>query len=136
LKIFLSTILIFLVWLRVLLTFITRLFYSVIGLTNYFFFLRLRVWLNFLEVRLIPRLCFRVIALNLKELYTSETTLAQRVVLTPLNNEFKIKIWNSSFFMLKNPPIFLKKICKNQFLAFWRGLIVFMFPNKVFYFYI
>ena len=26
---------------------------------------------------------------TLKELYTSETTLAQKIVLTPLNNEFK-----------------------------------------------
>ena len=28
----------------------------------------------------------------LKELYTSETTLAQKIVLTPLNNEFRLKI--------------------------------------------
>ena len=28
----------------------------------------------------------------LKELYTSETTLAQKIVLTPLNNKFKLKI--------------------------------------------
>ena len=59
----------------------------------------------------------------LKELYTSETTLAQKIVLTPLNNEFKLKIWNSTSFMLKSPPKFLKKIYKNQCLASWRGLI-------------
>ena len=52
---------------------------------------------------------------RLKELYTSETTLAQKIVLTPLNNEFKLKIWNTTSFMLKNPPEFLKKIHKNQF---------------------
>ena len=59
----------------------------------------------------------------LKELYTSKTTLAQKIVLTPLNNEFKLKIWNTTSFMQKNPPIFLKKIYKNQFLASWRGLM-------------
>ena len=70
----------------------------------------------------------------LKELYTSETTLAQTIVLTPLNNEFKLKIWNSTSFMLKNPPIFLEKIYKNQFLASWRGLMVFIHLYKVVYF--
>ena len=46
--------------------------------------------------------------LDLKELYTSETTLAKKIVLTPLNNEFTIKIQNSTSFMLKNPQIFLQ----------------------------
>ena len=72
----------------------------------------------------------------LKELYTSETTLAQKIVLTTLNNELKLKIWNSTSFMLKNRPIFLKKIYNNQFLASWRGPMVFMYINKVFYFHI
>ena len=36
--------------------------------------------------------------------------------------------------MLKYPPTFLKKMDKNQFLASWRGLMVFMYKNKVFYF--
>ena len=45
----------------------------------------------------------------LKELYTSETTLAQKIVLTTLNNEFIIKNRNSVSFMLKNPRIFLQK---------------------------
>ena len=61
------------------------------------------------------------------ELYTSEATLAQKIVLTPLNNEFELKIWNTTSFMLKNPPIFLKKIYKNQFLASRRGLMVFIY---------
>ena len=51
----------------------------------------------------------------LKELYTSETTLAQKIVLTTLNNELKLEIWNSTSFMLKNPLKFLKKIYKIQF---------------------
>ena len=72
----------------------------------------------------------------LKELYTSETTLAQKIVLTTLNNELKLEIWNSTSFMLKNRPIFLKKIYNNQFLASWRGPMVFMYINKVFYFHI
>ena len=67
----------------------------------------------------------------LKELYTSETTLAQKIVLTLLNNEFKLKIWNTTSFMLKNPPEFLKKIHKNQFSASWRGLMVFIPEYKV-----
>ena len=46
---------------------------------------------------------------GLKELYTSETTFALKIVLTPLNNKFIIKIWNSTSFMLKNPQIFLQK---------------------------
>ena len=70
----------------------------------------------------------------LKELYTSETTLAQKIVLTPLNNKFKLKIWNTTSFMLKNPPEFLKKIHKNQFSASWRGLMVFIHIYKVVYF--
>ena len=65
----------------------------------------------------------------LKELYTSKTTLAQKIVLTPLNNEFKLKIWNTTSFMLKNPPEFLKKIHKNKFLAS-RGLMVFIHKYK------
>ena len=70
----------------------------------------------------------------LKELYTSETTLAQEIVLAPLNNEFRFKDLYSTSFMLKDPPEFLKKIHKNQFLASWRGLMVFMHKSKVVYF--
>ena len=73
---------------------------------------------------------------NLKELYTSESTMTQKIVLTPLNNEFELRIWISTSFMLNNPPILLKKIYKNQFLASWRGLMVFMYINKVFDFYL
>ena len=36
--------------------------------------------------------------------------------------------------MLKIPPIFLKKIYKNQFLASLRGLMVFIYEYKVIYF--
>ena len=36
-------------------------------------------------------LLWRLFRKSLKELYTSETTLAQKIVLTPLNNEFKLK---------------------------------------------
>ena len=71
--------------------------------------------------------------LSLKELYTSQTTLAQKIVLTPLNNKFRLKNVYSTSFMLKNPPEFLKKIYKNQFLAFWRGLMVFIHNYKVVY---
>ena len=67
---------------------------------------------------------------SLKELYTSETTLTQKIVLTPLNNEFRLKNLYSTSFMLKNPPEFLKKIRKNQFLASWRGLAVFIYNYK------
>ena len=66
----------------------------------------------------------------LKELYTSETTLAQKIVLTPLNNEFVLKIWNSTCFMLKNPPIFLKKIYKSHVhiqSCIFLGLNIFVF---------
>ena len=70
----------------------------------------------------------------LKELYTLETTLAQKIVLTPLNNEFRFKNLYSTSFMLKNPPEFLKKIHKNQFSASWRGLMVFTHLYKVVYF--
>ena len=70
----------------------------------------------------------------LKELYTSETTLAQKIVLTPLNNEFRFKNLYSTSFMLKNPPEFLKKIHKNQFSTSWRGLMVFIQKYKVVYF--
>ena len=45
---------------------------------------------------------------SLKELYTSETTFAWKIVLTPLNNKFIIKIWNSTSFTLKSPQIFLQ----------------------------
>ena len=41
---------------------------------------------------------------NLKELYTSKTTLAQKIVLTPLNNEFILKKLYSTSFMQNNPP--------------------------------
>ena len=51
---------------------------------------------------------------QLKELYTSESTLAQEIVLTPLNNEFKLKNLNSTSFMLKSPPKYLNKIYKIQ----------------------
>ena len=55
---------------------------------------------------------------DLKELYTSETTLATKIVLTPLNNEFALKIWNSTSFMLKKRHrYFLKKNYKSQILA-------------------
>ena len=67
----------------------------------------------------------------LKELYTSETTLAQKIVLAPLNNEFRFKNSYSTSFMLKNPPEFLKKIHKNQFSASWRGLMVFIYIYKL-----
>ena len=66
------------------------------------------------------------LTISLKELYTSETTLAQKIVLTPLNNEFRFKNLYLTSFMLKNPPEFLKKIHKNQFSASWRGLMVFI----------
>ena len=69
----------------------------------------------------------------LKELYTSQTTLAQKIILTPLNNEFRSKNLYSSSFTLKNPPEFLKKIRKNQFLASWRGPMVFIHKQKVDY---
>ena len=58
----------------------------------------------------------------LKELYTSETTLAQKIVLTPLNNEFVLKIRYSTPIMQKNPQTFLAKISKVTFravLALW-----------------
>ena len=42
----------------------------------------------------------------LKELYTSETTLAQKIVLTPLNNEFVLKIRYSTPIIQKNANIF------------------------------
>ena len=71
---------------------------------------------------------------TLKELYTSETTLAQKIVLAPLNNEFKLKNLYSTSFMLKNPPEFLKKIYKNHFSAFLRGLMAFIHKYKVVYF--
>ena len=45
----------------------------------------------------------------LKELYTSETTWAQKIVLTPLNNEFVLKIRYSTPIMQKNPQTFLQK---------------------------
>ena len=70
----------------------------------------------------------------LKELYTSKTTLAQKIVLTPLDNEFRLKKLYSTSFMLKNPPKFLKKIYKNQFSASLRGLMVFIHIYKVVYF--
>ena len=47
--------------------------------------------------------------------------------ITFLNNEFELKIWNSTSFLLKNLPIFLKKIYKSQFLASWKGLMAFIY---------
>ena len=89
------------------------------------------------EVHFYVGACDRILknrwTVPLKELHTSETTLAQKIVLTLLNNEFKLKIWNTTSFMPKNPPIFLKKIYKNQFLAYWRGLMVFIHKYKVVY---
>ena len=70
----------------------------------------------------------------LKELYTSQTTLTQKIVLTPLNNEFRLKNLYWTSFMLKNPPEFFKKVHKNQFSASWRGLMVFIHIYKVVYF--
>ena len=67
----------------------------------------------------------------LKELYTSQTAFAQKIVLTPLNNEFRLKNLYSTSFMLKDLPEFLKKIYKNQFLASGRGLMVFIHIYKV-----
>ena len=43
---------------------------------------------------------------GLKELYTSETTLAQKIVLTLLNNEFVLKIRYSTPIMQKSANIF------------------------------
>ena len=60
--------------------------------------------------------------MGLKELYTSETTLAQKTVLTPLNIAFVLKIRYSTPFMQKNPQIFLAKIFEGAFrvvLALW-----------------
>ena len=68
----------------------------------------------------------------LKELFTSETNLAQKIVLTPLNNKFELKIWSSTSFLLKNLPRFLKKIYKSQFLAsihIWTKLSIFRFKT-------
>ena len=91
--------------------------------------------LSFLQkVAKILYLDFRSEGVELKELYTSETTLAQKIVLAPLNNEFRFKNLYSTSFMLKNPPEFLKKIHKNQFSASWRGLMVFIYKYKVVYF--
>ena len=54
--------------------------------------------------------------LNLKELYTSETILAQKIVLTPLNNEFKLKIWKYDLLHAKKSAnIFEKKSTKSVF---------------------
>ena len=53
----------------------------------------------------------------LKELYTSETTLAQKIVLTPVNNELVLEIWYSIPIMQKNPQVFLVKISKVTFRA-------------------
>ena len=45
----------------------------------------------------VPNICFLPLInfclfSDLKELYTSETTLTQKIVLTPLHNEFRLKI--------------------------------------------
>ena len=58
--------------------------------------------------------------------------IPQKIVLTPLNNEFGLKKYSTSF-MLKNPPIFLKKIYKNQFLPSLRGLMVLVYIYNVVY---
>ena len=57
---------------------------------------------------------------DLKKFYTSETTLAQKIVLTPLNNEFVLKIRYSTPIMQKNPQTFLAKISKVTFKAVLR----------------
>ena len=44
---------------------------------------------HFKKSNIIIDICFFS---DLKELYTSETTLAQKIVLTPLNNKFELKI--------------------------------------------
>ena len=53
----------------------------------------------------------------LKELYTSETTLALKIVLALLISEFVLKIRYSTPIMQKNPHIFLAKISKVTFRA-------------------
>ena len=66
----------------------------------------------------------------LKELYTSETTLAQKIVLAPLNNEFRFKNSYLTSFMLKNPPEFLKKNLQKSVFSLLEGS--FLFLNHVF----
>ena len=68
------------------------------------------------------------------ELYTSETTWAKKIVLTPLNNEFMIKIRNSTSFMLKNPQIFLQKKTENVIFEPLSVLIDLMLIYKDVYF--
>ena len=54
------------------------------------------------------------IILDLKELYTSISTLAQKLVLTPLNNEFIVKIQISTLFGRKIRERFRLKNHKSQ----------------------
>ena len=51
---------------------------------------------------------------RLKELYTSETTLAQKIVLTPLNNEFRFK------------NLYSTQICRSSKLnfKFWKKKLI------------
>ena len=57
------------------------------------------------------------IEIGLKELYTSISTLAQKLVLTLLNNEFILKILNFNPVRTKNPQIFSLKNHKSQLFA-------------------
>ena len=58
----------------------------------------------------------------LKELYTSISTLAQKLVLTLLNDEFVLEILNSTPFRLKIRKYFRPKKEKGQF---WASLLGF-----------
>ena len=53
------------------------------------------------------QICMRVHH-HLKELYTSETTLAQKTVLTPLNNEFVQTLYSGGSRLSLKPMLFLK----------------------------
>ena len=55
---------------------------------------------------------------HLKELYTSETTFAQKLVLTPLNNKFSVKNSILDLLHTKYPQIFSAKILKEEFRVF------------------
>ena len=63
----------------------------------------------------------------LKELYTSETTLAQKIVLAPLNSEFVLKIRYP--IVQKNPQTFLAKISKVTFRASSPSVMVYKYKN-------
>ena len=70
----------------------------------------------------IEKVNYTYINIPLKELYTSETTLAQKIVLASLINEFVLEIRYSTPIMQKNPQTFLAKISKVPFravLALW-----------------